>query len=214
METSIDTRNVSYKTTSLSYCSRSIRRKAFTLLPENGWVRIQVSTCQRLCHLVRSCTNFSWNNLQIIKWTSRNLLSRYSIQWYKRRRNVIDNSISHHLLLFTGRSRGPVKQENKKIVKLERQCIDIYSVNAAAHAGEFQLKLMDETERLLRIHNVTVRPNSSAYNHLTFFQTTTEAQRLSRGALIAIETTRELGKRFVLSFEYVPATNLSTSTDF
>ncbi|KAK4008306.1 hypothetical protein OUZ56_013450 [Daphnia magna] len=102
---------------------------------------------------------------------------------------------------YNGRSRGPVKQENKKIVKLERQCIDIYSVNAAAHAGEFQLKLMDETERLLRIHNVTVRPNSSAYNHLTFFQTTTEAQRLSRGALIAIETTRELGKRFKLNPE-------------
>ncbi|XP_057375639.1 peroxidase-like [Daphnia carinata] len=100
---------------------------------------------------------------------------------------------------YNGRSTGSLKQETKKIVKLERQCIDIYSVNAAAHAGEFQLKLMEETERLLRTNNVTVRPRSSTYNHLQLFQTTTEAQRLSRGALIAIETTMELGKRFKLT---------------
>lgn len=84
----------------------------------------------------------------------------------------------------------------KKNVKLERPCIDNYSVNSAAHAGQFQLRLMDETEKKLIANNVTVRPRSSAYTHLQFFQRTTESQDLGRAALTAIETTRELAKRF------------------
>jgi peroxidase len=97
-------------------------------------------------------------------------------------------------LYFPGHN-GPIKQANTKIVKLEKQCIDIYSVNAAAHAGQFQMRLMDETEKLLRANNITVRPSSSQSTHLLFFQTTLESRMLSRGALTGVETTRELGKR-------------------
>ena len=79
-------------------------------------------------------------------------------------------------------------------MKLYRD-IDIYSLNAAAHAGRFQMRLMDETERLLQVNNITVRQNSYQSTHLLFFQTTTASRNLSRGALTGVETTRELGKR-------------------
>jgi peroxidase len=101
------------------------------------------------------------------------------------------------LVYFTGYN-GPIKQANKKIVKIEKQCIDLFSVNAAAHAGQFQLRLMDETEKLLRANNIIVRPSSSQSTHLLFFQTTFESRQLSRGALTGVETTRELGKRYIL----------------
>lgn len=78
----------------------------------------------------------------------------------------------------------------KKNVKIERPCIYSYSVNSAAHAGQFQLRLMDEMEKNLLVNNVTVRPRSSSYTHLQFFQKATESQDLSRGALAAIETTK------------------------
>jgi peroxidase len=81
---------------------------------------------------------------------------------------------------------------------LEKQCIDLFSVNAAAHAGQFQMRLMDETAEkftFARVNNITVRPSSSQSTHLLFFQTTLESRMLSRGALTGVETTRELGKR-------------------
>ena len=89
---------------------------------------------------------------------------------------------------------GESIKKAKKNVKCEHQCIDIYSVNAAAHAGRFHMRLMDETEKILRDKNITIRPSSSSYTHL-LFQTATEAEHLSRAALTSIETTRELGKR-------------------
>ncbi|KAK4008470.1 hypothetical protein OUZ56_013610 [Daphnia magna] len=92
----------------------------------------------------------------------------------------------------------PIKK-TKKNVKCEHQCIDIYSVNAAAHAGRFQLRLMDEIEKHLTASKVTVRPKSSQYTHSLFFQSKTESQEFCRGALTSIETTRELGKRFQLT---------------
>lgn len=82
----------------------------------------------------------------------------------------------------------------KKEVKLYRN-IDTYSLNAAARAGQFQVRLMDETERLMRANNITVRRSSASYNHLLFFQTTPGARAASRGALVGVETTIELGKR-------------------
>ncbi|XP_046638989.1 peroxidase-like [Daphnia pulicaria] len=95
---------------------------------------------------------------------------------------------------------GEAMKKTKKNVKCEHQCIDIYSVNAAAHAGRFNMRLMDETEKFLRDKNITIRPSSSSYTHL-LFQTATEAEHLSRAALTSIETTRELGKRFELTPE-------------
>jgi peroxidase len=96
---------------------------------------------------------------------------------------------------------------SKKNVKLEKPCIDIYSVNSAAHAGRFQLRLMDEMEKNLVANNVTVRPRSSSYTHLQFFQKTTESQELSRAALTAIETTRELTKRFHIYIHFTSQTS-------
>lgn len=90
--------------------------------------------------------------------------------------------------------RGGAFKPAKKEVKLYRN-IDTYSLNAAARAGQFQLRLMDETEKLLRANNVTVRRSSPQYTHLLFFQTSEAARKISRGALTAVETTKELGKR-------------------
>ena len=84
----------------------------------------------------------------------------------------------------------------KKNVKIENRCIDIYSVNAAAHSGRFELRLMDETEKLLRANNVTVRRSSAEYTHLLFFQTTDKTREMSRGALVGVATTREISKRY------------------
>lgn len=95
-------------------------------------------------------------------------------------------------MTITGRG-GVIKQARKE-VKLYRN-IDIYSLNAAARAGQFQLRLMDETEKLLRANNLTVRRSSMQYTHLLFFQTTDVARKISRGAHVGVETTKELGKR-------------------
>ena len=83
-----------------------------------------------------------------------------------------------------------------KSVKIENQCIDIYSVNAAAHAAQFELTLRDETEKLLRANNIIVRPNSASHTHLRFFHTTNTARKMSRGAIAAVATTREIRKRY------------------
>lgn len=96
--------------------------------------------------------------------------------------------------MFTGRIVGPLKRETK-IVKVELQCIDLYSVNAAAHEGKYQLRLMDATEALLGARNVTATVMPSAYSHLTVFESSNLLQKLNRAALVAIETTRKIGKR-------------------
>lgn len=95
--------------------------------------------------------------------------------------------------IITGR--GAAFRPPRKEVKLYRN-IDIYSLNAAARAGQFQLRLMDETEKLLRANNITVRRSSAQYTHLLFFQTTEASRKISRGALVGVETTKELGKRY------------------
>jgi hypothetical protein len=66
---------------------------------------------------------------------------------------------------------------------------------------------MDEMEKNLVANNVTVRPRSSSYTHLQFFQKTTESQELSRAALTAIETTRELTKRFHIDIHFASQTS-------
>ncbi|XP_032786422.2 peroxidase [Daphnia magna] len=96
---------------------------------------------------------------------------------------------------------GVALKQARKTVKVEKKCIDLYSVNAAARAGRFQIRLMDETEKLLRANNIIVRPSSSQSTHLLFFQTTAESRQLSRGALTGVETVIELGKRFELTPE-------------
>ena len=47
--------------------------------------------------------------------------------------------------------------------------IDIYSVNAAAHAGKFYVRTQDDTEQLITINNVTMRLNSAEFTHFLFF---------------------------------------------
>ena len=81
-----------------------------------------------------------------------------------------------------------------KEVKLNRN-IDRYSVNAAAHAGKFNVRLTGDTEQLIKANNITMRPGSPAFSHFLFFQTAPATRNISRDALIAVETARELGKR-------------------
>lgn len=90
--------------------------------------------------------------------------------------------------------RGGAFKPAKKEVKLYRD-IDLYSINAAARAGQFNQRLMDETEKTMRQNNVTVRPASTASTHLQFFQTKVATLNVSRGAFVCVETTKELGKR-------------------
>jgi len=99
------------------------------------------------------------------------------------------------MVYFIGR--GNAFKAPKKDVKLYRD-IDLYSINAAARAGQFNGRLMDETEKLMRANNVTVQPGSSSYTHLLFFQTKMSTLNISRGAFIGVETTKELGKRYRL----------------
>lgn len=73
--------------------------------------------------------------------------------------------------------------------------IDIYSVNAAAHAGKFYVRTQDDTEQLITINNVTMRLNSAEFTHFLFFQTVNGTRNISRDAWIVVETARELGKR-------------------
>ena len=81
-----------------------------------------------------------------------------------------------------------------KKVPVDRN-IDIYSVNAAAHAGKFIVRLTDDTEQLITTNNITMRPNSAEFTHFLFFQTVTGTRNISRDAWVVVETTRELGKR-------------------
>lgn len=74
--------------------------------------------------------------------------------------------------------------------------IDLLAINAAAEAGQFTLRMMEETEKLLRQKGLTVRRNSAQYTHLLFFQSTSLTQKVSRSALLGVETTKEIGKRF------------------
>lgn len=73
--------------------------------------------------------------------------------------------------------------------------IDTQSINAAAEAGQFTLRMMEETEKRIRNEGFTVRRNSATYTHLLFFQSTSATQKFSRDALLGVETTSEIGKR-------------------
>ena len=74
--------------------------------------------------------------------------------------------------------------------------IDQYSVNAAAHAGKFNVRLTGDTEKLIKTNNITIKPNSADFAHYFIFRNEAGTRNISQDALIAIETTRELAKRF------------------
>ena len=74
--------------------------------------------------------------------------------------------------------------------------IDQYSVKAAAHVGKFNVRLTDDTEKLIKTNNITIKPNSADFAHYFIFRTGAGTRNISQDALIAIETTRELAKRF------------------
>lgn len=99
---------------------------------------------------------------------------------------------------FFGLGRGGAFKQAKKEVKVYRD-IDTYSLNAAAKAGRFNQRLMEETEKEMRANNVTVRVSSAQYTHLLFFRTKEATLNISRGAFICVETTKELGNRFELN---------------
>ena len=98
--------------------------------------------------------------------------------------------------------KGKVFPSAHKEVKLNRN-IDKYSVNAAAHAGKFNVRLTGDTEQLIKTNNITMRPNSAEFTHFLFFQTVSGTRNISRDALIAVETARELGKRFIFLHIYI-----------
>lgn len=101
-------------------------------------------------------------------------------------------------------NRGKALRKESKKVELQvspYHPIDTQSINAAAEAGQFTLRMMEETEKRIRNEGFTVRRNSATYTHLLFFQSTSATQKFSRDALLGVETTSEIGKRFRLSPE-------------
>ena len=96
-----------------------------------------------------------------------------------------------------------LRKESKKVELKESPYhpIDAHAINAAAQAGQFSLRMMEETEKRIRSEGLTVRRNSATYTHLLFFQSTSATQKFSRSALLGVETTSEIGKRFRLSSE-------------
>lgn len=76
--------------------------------------------------------------------------------------------------------------------------IDVYSINAAAHAAKFLVKLTEETEKLMRDNNVTVRLRSAHHSHLLFHLSKPPTQIAGRSALEAVKTAQELVKRYSL----------------
>ena len=108
--------------------------------------------------------------------------------------NLMKNKNAHLFVNFNFLVNGKVFPSAHKEVKLNRN-IDIYSVNAAAHAGKFNVRLTGDTEQLIKTNNITMRPGSPAFSHFLFFQTKPATRNISRDALVAVETTQELGKR-------------------
>ena len=74
--------------------------------------------------------------------------------------------------------------------------IDLYSVNSAAQAGKFIVRLTGDTEQLMKTNNITVKPNSADFAHYSNFRAVAGTRNISQDALFAIETTWELAKRF------------------
>ena len=99
-----------------------------------------------------------------------------------------------------GNGRGGPLRTVTRDVRIRRE-IDSYALNFAARAGQFNVRVVEETERQMRANNVTVRRSSAPSNHLRFFFNSMTTVNVSRGALVVIEATRELGKRFELTPE-------------
>lgn len=85
----------------------------------------------------------------------------------------------------------------KKNVKVNNYYIDTRALNAAAEQGKFLMRQTDETERQMRVNNVTIRRNSPSYTHLLFFQTQEGTIQIGRQASLGVISTREVGRRYL-----------------
>lgn len=114
---------------------------------------------------------------------------------------ILDLSNLELIRFFIARNAPLLLQANKdEAVNLNHVDITMNSLNDAARDGRSLLEFMEETEKLLRAENITIRKGSSQYTHLLFFQTTSQSRNMSRGALVAIETTRKLAERLTILF--------------
>lgn len=76
------------------------------------------------------------------------------------------------------------------------QCLDVFSINAAAAAGNFQLRLNVENENRILSNGIEVRPGSSRATHQRFFGSTEETRGINKEAQVGLETAVHVIQRY------------------
>ncbi|KAK4008473.1 hypothetical protein OUZ56_013613 [Daphnia magna] len=82
-------------------------------------------------------------------------------------------------------------------------CLDVFSVNAAADAGEFELRLHKETAKRLKEKNVVVQASSPRATHARFSNPSEHARQVTNEAFVGVHTAVVLVKRFKIKTEQV-----------
>lgn len=94
---------------------------------------------------------------------------------------------------------GAFRTNRGKDVKILYKEIDAEALNWGSQAGLSVARVMGEREVSMISNNITVRPTSSVFKHMRFFQKSQATVDVGRGAYTVIEATRALAKRFELS---------------
>lgn len=76
------------------------------------------------------------------------------------------------------------------------QCLDVFSINAAAAAGNFQLRLNVENENRVSSNGIEVRPGSSRATHQRFFGSSEETRGINKEAQVGLETAVHIIQRY------------------
>ncbi|EFX86585.1 hypothetical protein DAPPUDRAFT_307784 [Daphnia pulex] len=84
------------------------------------------------------------------------------------------------------------------------QCLDVFSINAAAAAGNFQLRLNVENENRISSNGIEVSPGSSRATHQRFFGSSEETRGINKEAQVGLETAVHIIQRFKIDSKQVP----------
>lgn len=85
------------------------------------------------------------------------------------------------------------------------ECLDVFSLNAAADAGEFQNRKNSELEKRLAESDIQVRAFSARSTHSRFFslgagQSALDVRKINNEAEIAVLTAAHIVQRYCSSF--------------
>ncbi len=82
------------------------------------------------------------------------------------------------------------------------ECLDVFSINAAAAAGNFQIRLNVQNENLLSSNGIEVRQGSSRATHSRFFGSSEETRGINKEAQVGIETAVHIIQRYIIRLDH------------